>query len=99
MKRFFVLGAALGWLAAHAGGISQHSACRDYVRCFEATGGVKGSLDSSYGPMGTCWTTTDFRYWECADECFDAHSARIAAFPDAGCKTPLKVERPRGCGL
>lgn len=60
--------------------------CRSYVTCAEATGATKGSLDSSYGPMGTCWTTT----MEMADACTKACHTGLAAlqkqYPDAGCK-------------
>ncbi len=99
MKRFFVVGVLLGWVLAHARSIAQPQSCIAYVRCYEATGGIKGSLDSSYGPMGTCWTTTEMRYWDCADECVALQTDRIAMHPDAGCKPLTKVERPRGCGI
>lgn len=59
--------------------------CKVYTTCYEATGGTKGSLDSLYGSMGTCWTTTQ----QAADTCTAECRARLAAlqkmFPDAGC--------------
>ncbi len=92
MKRVFVLGVVLGWWFAHA---SQDTTCNSYVTCFEATGGTKGQLDSTYGASGTCWTTTA-RTNECLATCVSELNALAAKFPDAGCKDVLP---PRGCGI
>ena len=92
------MGAVLGWLLAHAAGPPQNANCKAYVTCFEATGGTKGTLDSSYGPMGSCWTAAPERAQSCDDACVEAQNALIADFPDAGCQ-PLKkhVLYPQGC--
>ena len=72
----------LGWLLAHA---SQDSTCKSYMTCFEATGGLKGSLDSTYGASGSCWSMTTQRADECRKTCVDELNALIRKFPDAGC--------------
>lgn len=59
--------------------------CKAYVTCYEATGGVKGALDSTYGTMGTCWTTTDQAADTCKRACDLAIKDLQRAFPDAGC--------------
>ncbi len=88
MKRI-VLGvvAAVGvlGLVACGGGASQSTECKDYVACYEKTGGTKGSLDSSYGAMGTCWSTTTAAATACTDACKSATAALKSAYADAGC--------------
>ena len=70
---------------ACSSGPSQSAECKAYVTCYEATGGTKGSLDSSYGTMGTCWTTTTTAADSCTAACKSAISSLKTAYPDAGC--------------
>jgi hypothetical protein len=88
MKRI-VLGvvAAVGvfTVVACGGGQSQSAECKAYVTCYEATGGTKGSLDSSYGAMGTCWSTTTAAATACTDACKSATASLKSVYPDAGC--------------
>lgn len=60
--------------------------CTQYVACFEATGGVKGALDTTYGPMGMCWTTTTAAASACCHYCGTALEDLRRAHPDAGCQ-------------
>ncbi len=64
--------------------VPQAQECKDYIACFERTGGAKGSIDSSYGPMGTCWTLA-MDGLSCASNCTIALNAARATYPDAGC--------------
>ena len=59
--------------------------CKAYVTCYEATGGTRGSLDSTYGTMGTCWTTTSQAADNCLRVCKEQLAAVAMAHPDAGC--------------
>lgn len=59
--------------------------CSRYVACFEMTGGTKGSLDTTYGPMGSCWTTTDAAAEACEVACKTALPSLREEYPDAGC--------------
>ena len=88
MKRI-VLGvvAAAGIFAVVAcgGGASQSTECKDYLVCYVKTGGTLSTLDSTYGAMGTCWTTTTAVATSCTDACKAATTALKSGFPDAGC--------------
>ena len=64
---------------------NQSDECRAYVACYEKTGGTKGHLDSTYGPDGTCWTTTTTAAHECTSACKTAAATLKSSFPDAGC--------------
>jgi hypothetical protein len=71
---------ALG-LAGCSGGGGQTMECTRYLACVQAVGGSAASLDSTYGPNGTCWEDTAE-----ADKCTVKCKAALAAFPsDAGC--------------
>ena len=59
--------------------------CRSYLTCYERTGGTVGSLDSTYGPNGTCWSNGSATQTACADACKSALSSIRTAYPDAGC--------------
>ena len=63
----------------------QSQQCRSYIACYERTGGAVGSLDSSYGPSGTCWTTSAAAAQACTNACGQALPALKSAYPDAGC--------------
>jgi hypothetical protein len=63
----------------------QSRACKDYVACYEKTGGTPGVLDSSYGPGGTCWTLNSQTAMSCTAACTSAISSLRSAYPDAGC--------------
>lgn len=88
MKRIIIgaVGALSLFAIACGGGPTQSPECKAYVTCYEATGGTKGSLDSSYGPMGTCWTTTTAAADSCTSACKTALASLQSAYPDAGCK-------------
>ena len=97
MKRLFVVGAVLGWLIAHASGGSS-PICHAYVSCAEATGAVKGSLDSRYGPMGLCWVGPgDAEAIKCIEDCRARLDILAVTHPDAGCRTFQR--EPVGWGL
>ena len=64
----------------------QTRACKDYVACYYVTGGVQGSLDATYGPGGTCWTTNAAVIDACTSACAAGVASMRTAFPDAGCK-------------
>lgn len=64
----------------------QSQSCKDYVDCFVATGGTRGSLDTSYGPRGTCWTVNQAVVDSCSSACASALLMLKMAFPDAGCR-------------
>ena len=79
--------AALSVFAIACGGSApgQSAECKAYVTCYENTGGTKGSLNASYGPMGTCWTTTQAAADSCTAACKMALTSLNPAHPDAGC--------------
>ena len=58
--------------------------CRNYERCFYATGGATGSLDPMYGPQGACWVDTMYAN-RCIQVCRGELAALREAHPDAGC--------------
>jgi hypothetical protein len=65
------------------GGLSQSTACADYLACAYATGAQAGSLDSTYGPAGTCWTNQTVAD-SCTSACTSALGELGSLFPDAG---------------
>ena len=90
MKRIVIgVMAVVGVFAAAAcggGGGGQSDECKAYVACYYKTGGTAGSLDSSYGASGSCWTTPTGGE-SCTSACKTANasykSSGLAA--DAGC--------------
>ena len=86
MTLWFAFAVLFGWVAcgpAYMDGTS--ASCKAYVNCYEATGGVKGSLDSTYGAMGNCWSTTTAAANACRSYCETKLIDLMRAFPDAGC--------------
>ena len=74
-------GLALLAMGACSGGGGQTSDCTRYLSCVVAFGGSTASLDSQYGPDGTCWADT-----ATAEKCTKYCKSAVAAFPaDAGC--------------
>jgi len=70
--------------AGQCGGLSpQSTSCKKYVSCYEATGGTFGSLASTYGTNGTCWTNTAATANACTEACISALSALRSAHPNA----------------
>lgn len=66
--------------------LGESFACTAFVSCYERTGGTVGSLDSTYGPKGTCWRATSPSVAEsCTAACASALSSLRSQFPDAGC--------------
>jgi hypothetical protein len=61
--------------------------CKDFIACFENTGGgPKGSLDATYGAMGTCWSTgVQQTAQTCTYECDLQLKSLKGRYPDAGC--------------
>ncbi|MGC4114441.1 MAG: hypothetical protein QM765_07480 [Myxococcales bacterium] len=59
MKKIVFAAVAAMSLVACGGGISQSADCKKYIECYESDSvkGTKGSLDSTYGTSGTCWST------------------------------------------
>jgi hypothetical protein len=90
MKRI-VLGVVAGLslltvAACGSGGGGQSTECKDYIACYEKTGGTKGSLDSTYGAMGTCWSTGVAATAEsCTSTCKSSLATTKTSYPDAGC--------------
>jgi hypothetical protein len=66
----------------------QSKECAAYVACYEKTGGTPGSLDSTYGKQGTCWTTSPAASQSCTAACKTAVASLQAAFPEAKCASP-----------
>lgn len=62
----------------------QSQACAKYVACYLRTGGTPGVLDSSYGPSGSCWTTTLAARDACTAACTSSVRSLQMAY-DAGC--------------
>jgi len=90
MRKMILAAAAFGAVmlaVACGGGISQSQDCKDYITCYEKTpGATKGSLDSTYGPMGTCWSTgVQATADSCTSTCKSEISTLKTDFPDAGC--------------
>ena len=71
-------------LVAACGG-GGHPQCDAYLRCYEATGGTAGALDSAYGPNSACWSTSRSAANGCEETCRTSRAALAAAHPDAGC--------------
>ena len=64
----------------------QSKACKDFITCYEATGFVsRGSLDTTYGPNGSCWTISQAAVDSCTSSCASGSAALKAMVPDAGC--------------
>ena len=85
-----LVGAGCGDLEANrictSGPCPQQSAqCKTYVACYLATGGTPGSLDSTYGPNGTCWTSSAAATEACTASCASQIRFLRQGFPDAGC--------------
>ncbi len=96
MKRLALLAMAIGsaTLAASYGASGE---CLEYVKCSEATGTVKGSLDSRFGQGGSCWVGGK-DHDVCTEQCRVELDLLAVTRPDAGCRT----FRPRigvGCGF
>lgn len=62
--------------------------CESYVACFYRTGGATGSLDSTYGRGGVCWSSGQPTEDACTAACGSALPSLILSFPDAGCTAP-----------
>ncbi|GEM_PF-3178734 len=96
---------SLGQGGAGGGGVplAQSPACAKYVGCYEATGGVKNSLDPSYGPQGSCWSSGQAASVACGEACAvgldelrlqHPNEAACGGTPgvDAGCPIALKLK-------
>ena len=90
MKRI-VLGVVAGLslitvAACGGGGGGQSTECKDYVACYVKTGGTASTLDSTYGAMGTCWSTGVAATAEsCTATCKSTIASLKTSYPDAGC--------------
>ncbi len=62
----------------------QPKVCKDYVACYYLTGGNVGSLDSTYGRTGACWSNGG-AVASCTASCGAALPSLKESFPDAGC--------------
>jgi len=62
-------------------GSKQSSTCKKLIACYDAVSGTTGTLDSSYGPNGTCWSTTQATADACTSACSSALSSYAAANP------------------
>jgi hypothetical protein len=61
----------------------QSPECAAFAKCYYATGGFPGSIDSTYGPGGTCWTSGETSANACTQSC--ASSLPTYRALDAGC--------------
>lgn len=92
MKKLLVALASLGLVAAC--GPVQSPECAQYIECQSAVDAEAGTstadgLDETYGPSGTCWTSTAEVAQGCTDACENAVSAQATAYPDiAACESP-----------
>lgn len=82
MKRLALFALALTSTTV-AAGFSATVECREYVRCAEATGTPKGSLDAKYGPSGNSWASEDEAI-VCTEQCVARLDLLVANHPDAG---------------
>lgn len=77
--RIWVLWAAV--VAMGCGGAGQSAECKQYVDCVAKLSGSSASVDSTYGPQGSCWMETGT-----AEGCTKQCKTALAGFPaDAGC--------------
>lgn len=87
-KMMVVVGFAVTALAVACGGGGggQSTECKNYVACAYKTGTTAGSLDSTYGSSGSCWTTTTGAD-SCTSACKTANDSYKAngTGADAGC--------------
>lgn len=74
MKNLLVA-ALLGLGMVACGGPSQSADCAKWVNCYNAMNGTTGMIDGTYGPNGTCWTSTQ----DWADGCTSTCKANLAA--------------------
>lgn len=84
MKRL-VLGAVAALSLVACGG--QSAECKKYIECANAVQAGSGdALASSYGPSGSCWTTSAAAATACTDACKAALSSlKAATNPPAAC--------------
>jgi hypothetical protein len=85
-KMSVVLGLAATVLAVACGGGGggQSQDCKDYLSCATKVGQSTQSLTDTYGPSGTCWSTTATSD-SCTSACKSALSSLKTAYADAGC--------------
>lgn len=85
MKRL-VLGAVAALVLVGCGG--QSAECKKYIECANALSAGSGdALNSTYGPQGTCWTTSAAAATACTDACKAAlATASSGANAPAACK-------------
>jgi hypothetical protein len=77
---------ACGSGVCHDTGAAQCQDCKDFVACSYKAGATPGSLDSTYGPNGSCWmnsTTSDNCTAACMNGNHQFQSNGVGA--DAGC--------------
>lgn len=89
MKKLAIIFASLGVMGLMACGPVQSAECAAYLACQEAVDteagtDTAGSLDSSYGEGGTCWSTSAEAATACTDACVTAQDANATAYPDIG---------------
>ena len=83
MKRL-VLGAVAALSLVACGG--QSAECKKMIECYNAqTSGSGDALNSTYGPSGTCWTTSAATAQTCTDAC-KAYLASAGSSAPAACK-------------
>ena len=60
--------------------VPQPTICADYLACLEAISvGAGRSIEASYGPSGTCWTTGSATAIACTNACQDGLRAQRAS--------------------
>jgi hypothetical protein len=83
MKRL-VLGAVAALSLVACGGQSKE--CKQMIDCANAQQAGSGdTYNTTYGPSGTCWTTSAATATACTDAC-KAYLASVGASAPAACK-------------
>jgi hypothetical protein len=66
----------------------QSAVCAAFVSCFDGVFGDNATVDSAYGPQGTCWAATQAVASSCNEACASSLNDLASEYPDAGC-TPV----------
>jgi hypothetical protein len=81
MKKIFA-GLFVLAMVACGSSISQSTDCSNYVACYDKAMGTTGTMDSTYGKTGTCWTTTQASADACTAACKSAMSTMKTSYPN-----------------
>ncbi len=82
MKKIVFAAVAALSLVACGGGIAQSEECKTMIACYDAAGNTTTDWSASYGPSGTCWTTTQVAADACTSTCETANTNNKTVYPD-----------------